>query len=245
MSSVEIETMRSVEDDLWWYRALRAHVLGTIDPTQPAFRLLDAGCGSGGMLARIRERFPAASLTGLDFSERALELTQQRKIGARLVQGSAGQLPFGDAEFDVVLSLDVIIVRGVDERAAVAEMHRVLRPGGKLIVNVPAFHFLRGSHDIAVSIARRYNRPELRQLLRGAGFTIESLSYWNMSLLPVVAVVRGASRARTIQSDVRSDLAPMWRPLNALLGSLAQFELAVSRHVPLPFGTSLFAVARK
>jgi hypothetical protein len=82
-------------------------------------------------------------------------------------------------------------------------------------------------------------------LLGGAGFTLENVSYWNMSLLPVVAIVRAASRARTIQPDVRSDLAPMWPPLNSLLRGLAQFELAVSRHIPLPFGTSLFAVARK
>lgn len=245
MSSVEIETMRSVEDELWWYRALRANVLSFLGQEAPEFRLLDAGCGSGGMLARIHQQFPAASLTGLDFSARALELTQARRIGARLVRGSTDRLPFSDAEFDVALSLDVIIVRGVDERAAAGELHRVLRPGGRLIVNVPALNFLRGSHDIAVSIARRYDRPELRRLLEGAGFTIESLSYWNMGLMPVVAAVRWASRARTPRTDVRSDLAPMWTPLNKILAGIARFELAVSRQVALPFGTSLFSVARK
>ena len=245
MSPLEIETMRSVEDDLWWYRGLRGHVLDSIKPPHPQFELLDAGCGSGGMLARLRERFPHAALTGMDYVDRALELTRQRNLNAALVQGSADALPFGDGEFDVVLSLDVIVLRGIDDAAAVREMHRVLRDGGTLIVNVAAFDFLRGSHDAATNMARRYTKPRLQDLLRGAGFNIRSLSYWNMSLLPAVAAVRWASRRRAHQPNVRSDLAPMWPPLNALLSTIAQLELAISRRVPLPFGTSLFAIAEK
>lgn len=245
MSPREIDTMRSVEDVLWWYRALRGHVLASLRAADPAFNLLDAGCGSGGMLARIREQFPQATLAGLDFSARALELTEQRKINARLVQGRADQLPFCDGEFDVVLSLDVLVLHGVNEKEAVREMHRVLRKGGMLIVNVAAFDFLRGSHDVATNMARRYTRPRLARLLRDEGFTIESLSYWNMLLMPAVGLVRWASRRQTTQPDVRSDLAPMWAPLNLLLSSLAQTELVVSRNIPLPFGTSLFARARK
>ena len=245
MSSVEIETMRSVEDDLWWYQALRAHVAGTIQPPRPEFDLLDAGCGTGGMLARVRERFPQAVLTGLDFSERAIELTRLRETGATLFQGSVDALPFADASFDVVLSLDVIIVGGVDEDRAIAEMHRVLRRGGTLILNLPAFDFLRGSHDVAVNIARRFDRSRLERLLARADFTVEHSTYWNMSLLPAVAAVRWLSRGRASQPQVSSDLKPMWPPLNAALAALAKSELAISRSAPLPFGTSLFAVARK
>ncbi len=245
MSPLEIETMRSVEDDLWWYRGLRGHVVDSIKPPHPEFRLLDAGCGSGGMLARLRRHFPEASLTGMDYVPRALELTRDRNIGAELVQGSADALPFGDEEFDVVLSLDVIVLHGIDDQKAVREMHRVLRPGGTLIINVAAFDFLRGSHDAATNMARRYTKPRLSTLLRNAGFTIESLSYWNMTLMPAVAAVRWASRGRAQQPDVRSDLKPMWPPLNTLLSGIAQFELATSRRVPLPFGTSLFAVSQK
>ena len=245
MSPVEIETMRSVEDNLWWYRGLRGHVVNSIEPPHPAFRLLDAGCGSGGMLARLRRHFPEAELTGMDYVARALELTRDRNTGASLVQGSADALPFGDAEFDVVLSLDVIVLHGIDDAKAVREMHRVLRPGGQLIINVAAFDFLRGSHDAATNMARRYTRPRLSDLLRGTGFTIRSLSYWNMSLMPAVAAVRLASRRKAQQPNVRSDLTPMWAPLNAVLSGIAQTELAISRRVSLPFGTSLFAIARK
>jgi ubiquinone/menaquinone biosynthesis C-methylase UbiE len=245
MSAAEIETMRSVEDDLWWYRALRRHVLRAVASMPPDFALLDAGCGSGGMLARLRERFPHATLTGMDYSERALELTQQRGTDADLVKGSTDELPFADAQFDVVLSLDVIVVRGIDDEKAVREMYRVLRPGGKLLMNVAAFDFLRGSHDVATNMARRYTRPRLAGLFTSAGFACHRISYWNTTLLPAVAAVRWASRRRPPAAGVRSDLKPMWAPLNAALAAITHAELALSQKVPLPFGTSLFAVAQK
>lgn len=237
--------MRAVEDDLWWYQALRAHVLHSILPALPNFELLDAGCGTGGMLARIRQHFPQARLTGIDLSESALELTRQRQTGAELIRASTNALPFAEATFGIVLSLDVLAFRDVDEAGALRELHRVLRPGGSMIVNLPAFDFLRGSHDAAVNQDRRYTRPRLAALLQDAGFVTGRLSYWNMSLLPAIAAVRWASRARAEQHDVRSDLAPLPGPLNSLLRSLASFEFAVSRHLALPFGTSLFAVAHK
>jgi ubiquinone/menaquinone biosynthesis C-methylase UbiE len=246
MAARQVDIMRSVEDDHWWYRALRSQVLASIHSSSPHFALLDAGCGSGGMLVRVREKFTEANLTGIDWSERALEVTEERKTGARLLRGSVDALPFADAEFDVVLSLDVIVTRGVNERAAISEMHRVLKSGGQLILNLAAFDFLRGSHDVAVNGVRRYTRPRLRRLLEEARFTIETFTYWNMTLLPAVAAVRWMSRSKSnAGANVRSDLSPIWRPLDTVLAGLAQAELALSRHVPLPFGTSLFAVARK
>ncbi|MFN2475814.1 MAG: class I SAM-dependent methyltransferase [Chthoniobacterales bacterium] len=245
MSPAEIETMRSVEDDLWWYRGLRRHVIHAIAMQPQPFELLDAGCGSGGMLSRVRQHFPEASLTGMDFVQRALELTRERNTGAALVRGSADELPFSDDSFDIVLSLDVIVLRGIDDRKAISEMQRVLRPGGKLIINLAAFDFLRGSHDVATNMARRYTKPKLKHLLEDAGFTIEQLTYWNMSLMPTVALVRWVSRRKAHRTDVKSDLAPMSPPLNAALSAIARVELAVSRRVSLPFGTSIFAIAHK
>ncbi len=245
LSPREVRAMRAVEDDLWWYRALRAHVLNCLRPTRADFKLLDAGCGSGGMLARIHERFPKANLTGIDLSESALELTRKRQTNAQLMRASTNDLPFADGTFDFVLSLDVLAFRGVDDRRAVMEMQRVLRPGGALIMNVPAFDFLRGSHDAAVNQIRRYNRGQFAALFTAAGFERARFTYWNMSLLPAVAAVRWASREKAEEPEVHSDLAPIWPPANAILGAIAQTELLVSRYFPLPFGTSLFAVAHK
>lgn len=245
MSPAEIETMRAVEDDLWWYRGLRPHVISSIEPPAPDFRLLDAGCGGGGMLAYVRKYFPRARLTGLDFVPRALELTRDRGLDADLVQGSTDALPFPPEAFDVVLSIDVIVLRGVDPAKAAGEFHRVLRPGGKLIINVAAFDFLRGSHDAATNMARRFTKPQLSHLLRSAGFTIRRMSYWNMTLMPPIALLRWASRSQAQRPDVRSDLKPVWPPLNAALTALVKAEFAATRALSLPFGTSLFAVALK
>lgn len=245
LSPQEVRAMRAVEDDLWWYRALRAHVVHSILPSGAEFDLLDAGCGTGGMLARVHEHFPRAKLTGIDLSEPGLQLTRERATGAELIRASTNQLPFPAASFDTVLSLDVLAFEGVDDARALAELHRVLRPGGALLINLPAFDFLRGSHDVAVNQFRRYTRPRLQTLLDAAGFARSRMTYWNITLSPAVAIVRLTSRARAQAPEVRSDLAPVWPPLNALLSAIARAELAISQYLPLPFGTSLFAVAHK
>ncbi|MGI8436170.1 MAG: class I SAM-dependent methyltransferase [Chthoniobacterales bacterium] len=245
LSPYEVEAMRAVEDEHWWYQSLRAHVIQSIPTLPPHFALLDDGCGAGGMLARIHSLFPKARLAGIDLSETALACTRARFTGAELLLASANQLPFPDATFDVVLSLDVLAFRGVDELGALREMHRVLQPGGTLLVNVPAFAFLRGSHDAAVNQTRRYTRPQLDGLLTRAGFASARSTYWNMSLLPAVAAVRWASRSRADEHEVRSDLLRKKSAANGLLHLLTRSELALSRRLALPFGTSLFTVARK
>lgn len=234
--------MRAVEDNHWWYRALRGHVLACLGPPPREFALLDAGCGSGGMLARLREQFPRAQLTGLDISADALHLTSDRATGAELFRGSVDQLPFADATFDFIVSLDVLYHRDVDDRKGLGEMHRVLRPGGILLVNLPAFDFLRGRHDVAINTARRYTRPHLTYLLRETNFTIENLTFWNMTLLPLIALFRWLSRGA---KETHSDLSTPPSVMNAILGRIARSELALSRRCALPFGTSLFAIARK
>ena len=154
MKPHEHDIMRSVEDHYWWYQALREHVADSIPPVGPAFSLLDAGCGTGGMLATIRKKFPRAVLTGIDESEHALELAAGRNSGARLLRASVHELPFPENAFDYVLSLDVWSHAGVDDALAAHETHRVLRPGGRLILNLAAFEFLKGAHDCAVRFRR-------------------------------------------------------------------------------------------
>jgi len=245
MSPEENDIMRSVEDHYWWYQALRPHVAAAIEPIAADFALLDAGCGTGGMLNIVRQEFPAANLTGVDQSTHALELTAGRETGAKLIPASVQELPFPDNSFDFVLSLDVLVSIGLNDALAVQEAHRVLRPGGRLIVNVAALELLKGTHDAAVDADRRYSRPQLRALLEGVHFRVERLSYWNATLTPPIALVRWLSRRRAGADKPRSDFRPLPRLLNSMLKGIAALELNASRHVSLPFGTSLFAVARK
>ena len=245
MSPEENEIMRSVEDHYWWYQALRPHVVAAIEPAQPNFSLLDAGCGTGGMLYAVRQQFPAADLTGVDRSTHALELTAARQSGAKLIPASVQELPFPEHSFDFVLSLDVLSSIGLDNSLAVHEAYRVLRPGGRLILNVAALEFLKGAHDRAVDADRRYTRRQLQALLEGAHFQVERLSYWNAALTPPIALVRWLSRVRSRTDRPRSDFRPLPPLLNSVFRRIAALELSASRHVSLPFGTSLFAVARK
>src|SRR6266404_2133893 len=179
MKPEEHDIMRSVEDHYWWYQALREHVATSIRPVGPKFSLLDAGCGTGGMLAALRQRFPEAELMGIDASEHGVKLTADRALGARLLPASVHELPFPAESFDFALSLDVWTNEGVDDALAAHETYRVLRPGGELILNLAAFEFLKGAHDKAVDAVRRYTRQRVRTLLEGAGFQVERLTYWN------------------------------------------------------------------
>ncbi len=246
MSPEENDIMRSVEDHYWWYQALRPHVVAALEPDTPDFSLLDAGCGTGGMLKVIREKFPAANLTGIDRSAHALELTAERETGAKLSVASVEELPFPENSFDFVISLDVLTAIGLDDSLATHEFHRVLRPGGRLILNLAALEFLKGAHDCAVDADRRYNRRQLQTLLEGAHFQVEGLTYWNATLTPPIALVRWLSRARAQRDErPRSDFTAVPPVVNSVLQRVAALELSASRHVSLPFGTSLFAVARK
>lgn len=244
MSPEEYEIMRSVEDDYWWYRALRRHVVDAINPQFATGKLLDAGCGTGGMLATLRQRFRRMQLAGIDAGSRAVELARERKLDAELMQSSVDELPFASEAFDVVLSIDVITAATVDTNRAISEMRRVLRPAGQLILNVAAFRFLRGAHDVATNVTKRFTRPEIVQLLRAGGFIIERITYWNALLMPPVAVARWLSRRRA-NDQARSDFRPLPSAANAALRNIALLELHISRYLSLPFGTSLFAIARR
>ena len=245
MSPDEHNIMHAVEDHYWWYQALRQHVADSIQPLSPSFSLLDAGCGTGGTLAAIRRSFPQAELTGIEPGDHALKLTAGRDTGARLVRANVHDLPFPEASFDFVLSLDVWTAAGVDDALAVHESHRVLRAGGKLILNLAALKFLKGAHDCATDVDRRYTRREVQALLEGANFQIERLTYWNATFTPPIALVRWLSRMRLHTRPPRSDFRPLAPFVNTLLKRVAALELSATRHLSLPFGSSLFAVARK
>jgi SAM-dependent methyltransferase len=181
----------------------------------------------------------------MDQSGHALELTAERETGAKLISASVHELPFPENSFDFVLSIDVLSAATVDDSLAIHEVHRVLRPGGRLILNVAALEFLKGAHDCAVDADRRYTRRQLQALLEGAHFHVERLSYWNATFTPPIALVRWLSRARAHTDKPRSDFRALPPLINSILKRVAALELAASRHVSLPFGTSLFAVARK
>lgn len=251
----EYATMRRVEDAHWWYRTLRARVAADLEQAAAAdgdnnvpFTILDAGCGTGGMLSWLRKKGRASwRLAGVDFSPLAVRFCQERGLES-VREGDAGALPFQDESFDAVLSLDVLYCGGVEEKAAAAECHRVLRPGGVALVNCAAYDCLRGSHDTAVGGARRYSPGRLRAVLEGAGFQVARLHAWNAWIFVPIAIWRQFSRllaSRSAPDETKGDLfqLPAWA--NRCLIRLAAIDMALCRWFRCPLGTSLYAVAVK
>lgn len=245
MERVEYHRMAVLEATMWWYRALHAGLIGRLDLPSGA-RLLDAGCGTGGLLARLSAMRPDLQLTGLEYDPEAASLASEKTPGLTVQVGSVNAMPYADASFDAVVSADVLCHAGVDQAAALGELYRVLKPGGRLLLNLPAYQWMASAHDAHVHNVRRYTAGGARALLRQAGFGTVRSGYWNSLLFPLMLLhrllSRGSGGGQAKGSDVRP--FPAWQDrlffaVTALERRLARLGLA------LPFGGSVWVEARK
>ena len=240
MNTEEYACMRAVEDSHWWYRGLYALVRRALDRHGPhAARIVDIGCGTGGMASRLSH---GALCAALDYSPDALAFCRQRGM-VRLLRSDAAHLPLAAASADAALVLDVLYHKNVPNPGQVLrEVRRVLAPGGVLVVNVPAYQWLYSSHDVAVHTGRRFTRGEIDGLLRDAGFEVIESTYWNTALFPAICAVRLLRRwISPGASDVKAG-SPL---VNGVLGGLLALERACMGWFPLPFGVSIFVAARR
>jgi SAM-dependent methyltransferase len=249
MEAEEYQKMAAVEDAMWWYGGLRANLAVLAGLGRPGAAagavaggaLLDAGCGTGGTLRHLRMLAPGLTLVGMDFDRRACALAHD-KSGCPIAAGSIDALPFPSHAFDVILSADVLCHRGVDQEAALAELHRCLKPGGRLVLNLPAYGWLKSSHDARVHTARRYTAAAMTGLLGRHGFGEVRATYWNMLLFPLMVLRRKLLRPARGGSDVMLYPAPVERLFRALL----RLEtMAVAAGWGLPFGGSVLVRAVK
>ncbi|HZF74320.1 MAG TPA: methyltransferase domain-containing protein [Acetobacteraceae bacterium] len=240
MDPVEYDLMDATEEGMWWYRAAHARIadalVGRPGPDGP---LLDAGCGTGGFLKRIAGLRPGLRTIGLEWMPEAARRAAA-KSGAPVVSGDINILPFADARFGAAVSVDVLCHKAVRPEAALAELRRVLLPGGTLVLNLPAFEWLRSAHDIRVHTARRLTAAGARRMLEDAGFERVTTRYWNSLLLPLMAVQRKIVARRP---DAPSDVThfPPW--LDATLHAVTEAERRV--RLPWPAGGSVLAVASR
>ena len=225
------------ERDHWGFVALREFVVDTVTARlPPGTRILDVGCSTGHVIAEIPDTYER---TGVDISARAIELARAARPDIRFAEASVENLPFDDGSFDAVLSTDVLSDKGVeDEAVALGELHRVLRPGGVLLIQLPAYAWLKGDYDDVVATARRYNARSLRRLLQTGGFVIEHLTYRVTALFPLAAI-----RRLVADSGSGNDLEVPRPALNRLLTRITRAENRFAVRHRLPFGLSVFAIA--
>jgi SAM-dependent methyltransferase len=245
MEPIEYERMDAAEGRMWWYRALHADVVDALQHAAlpPGLPILDAGCGTGGLLAWLSQTEPknGHALVGIDASPLAAGRAS-RKAGVPVALASADRLPFADASFAAVLSLDVLYHREVDPVAAVAEAHRCLAPGGLLVVNVPAYAWMASNHDRQVHGVRRFDRGSLAALLAARPFGRTEVRYRNTLPFPLMVIRRKLAPSAEGQSDV-SQFPPL---LERLFGGMMAAERAGRRAgLRYPFGGSVFALATK
>jgi SAM-dependent methyltransferase len=222
---------------MWWFAALHANVLAACRRhAVSGASVLDAGCGTGGLLARLAA---APSAIGIDADAGACARAAA-KSRRPVCAGSIDALPFADAAFSAIVSADVLCHRGVDERRALEQFHRCLAVGGILVLNLPAYRWMMSRHDAAVYNVRRYTRHSVIALLRDAGFRPLFTSYWNMLLFPLMVLTRKLLPGGG--SDVRPQ--PAW--IEATGRAATGIERALIRAgVSLPFGGSVLEVAAK
>ncbi len=241
--------MYRAEGQHWWYRGLRAVLFrrsGLDDPASRAWTILDAGCGTGGNLSALRASGHVHA-QGFDYAESAVHFCRQRGLH-NVRQASITAMPYLDNEFDLVYSCDVLCDTGTSSAAAaLAELYRVTRPGGRLFLNLPAYAFLRSEHDAATDVDRRYTRRQIRRMVAAAGFRVERLSHWNATLFPIIVAVRLARRRgkERDRSTARSDIQVPPAPLNRLLTAIVRAESRLMDKVTIPWGSSISCVARK
>lgn len=243
MNAAEYKKMHEIEDRYWWFigrRKLVKWLLREHNPNGKESVLFDLGCGTGSNVSTFAEEFKTL---GSDLSPEALRFCRERNLEG-LFSCSAEAIALRSESVDVVTALDVLEhIR--EDLPALREINRVLTPGGKLIVIVPAYGFLWSEHDEALHHYRRYVARELRAKLTASNFEIERSTYFITGLFFPILFFRlwQGLRRTSIEASVSYRMPPRW--INRMLVWLLDVERFVLDHFNLPFGVSLIVVGRK
>lgn len=239
MERILYERMAELDEVHWWYVARRKVLQRLIERVvrPPAGAgILEVGCGTGHNLQML-ERFGSAD--GVEIDAEAREVAEKR-LGRKIAMASLPELPdVRRGAYDVVAALDVV-EHIDDDRATIAALASCLKPGGKLLVAVPAHQWMWSAHDELNHHKRRYSKRGLRRLIDQSPLRLEAIGYFNSFLFPLAVAARLASKLKGGGTGEES-LPP--KPLNYLFERTFAAERLLIGTVPLPPGLSLFAVA--
>ncbi len=254
MEAVEYDTLHHHEQSYWWYRAQREAVLDAVRSLRlpTGSRLLDAGCGSGANLDAIRNACDVRAY-GADVSEHAARLWIPRGTHRdatdvnHVCRASVNELPYDHGVFDAVVSVDVLCCEEVCVEDAMREMVRILKPGGGMVLAVPAYQWMLSRHDDAVHCVRRFDRSGLRESMERAGMSVRRVTHLLPTFFPMIAAVRLATRRKRMSNgaSVHSDLSTLPHWLNESLLGVARLERMILGQRGAPFGSTILASGRK
>jgi len=243
----EYSAMALCETSMWWYRCLHDLTVNAIKKNAvPNPAILDAGCGTGGLLVRLLEN-GYDNLNGFDLSADAVEYAR-KKTGLHVRQDDVTNLhhTYPENSFDVVVSHDLVCLldKGQD-RAAIIQLLKLLKPGGLLLMNFPALAAFSGSHDTAVGIQQRYSKNAIRQMMGNSG-SVEQLVFWPFLLSPPIFLIRKFQKLQSFfvkKREIISDVRMPFPLLNKAFYRITSLEKAVIKSKP--WGSSLFLVWQK
>jgi SAM-dependent methyltransferase len=246
MRAEDFEYLYNIEENFWWFAAMREITDAIVGPDLKgkSLDILDAGCGTGYNIQHYEKR--GHRVFSLDISADALAGVRQRGV-RKICQASVTEIPYRSDTFDFVFSFDVVQQLSLENGArAIGEMHRVLKPGGRLFIRVAAFEWMRSSHDEELATQHRFTRGELREAVERAGFEIRLASYANSLLFPFMVLRRGIKKFGIGRG---TDVKPLPKGLG-WIDPIFRRVLAAEGNVlagghSFPAGLSVIAYARK
>lgn len=242
MDAQEYEKLYEFEQSYWWHIGRRVILKSLLRRflKNKKNQILEIGCGTGGNLKTLNNW---GQSLGLDSSKKALEFCRQRGFN-NVVFGKAEQMNFPDESFDLVVALDVL-EHIKEDKKAIYESWRVLRPTGYFLTAVPAHQFLWSEHDRALNHYRRYSLSNFTNILREANFNIIKISYIVSFVFPLVLSYRMLRKIFFPNNKKNLAYVSLPRPINDFFILLLRLENFLIQYFSLPFGTSIICIAQK